>query len=87
LYAGSIFEQRKDGKSRGNLIAFLKALEWLAVEKVKVVNLSIASPENEVLQTAVRAVARTGQVLVAAAGNGGPKAKPFFPAAYTPIRM
>ena len=81
LYAGSIFEQRKDGKSRGNLVAFLKALEWLAVEKVQVVNLSIASPENEVLQTAVRAVARTGQVLVAAAGNGGPKAKPFFPAA------
>ncbi len=85
LYAGSIFEQRKDGKSRGNLIAFLKALEWLAVEKVQVVNLSIASPKNEVLQTAVRAVARTGQVLVAAAGNGGPKAKPFFPAAYTNV--
>lgn len=57
----------------------------MAVEKVQVVNLSIASPKNEVLQTAVRAVARTGQVLVAAAGNGGPKAKPFFPAAYTNV--
>ncbi len=85
LFAGSIFEQRKDGKPRGNLVAFLKALEWLAVQKVKVVNLSIASPKNEVLQTAVQAVARTGQILVAAAGNGGPKAKPFFPAAYTNV--
>ena len=83
LFAGSIFEQRKDGKPRGNLLAFLKALEWLAVQKVRVVNLSIASPKNEILQTAVRAVSKTGQVLVAAAGNGGPKAKPLFPA---PIR-
>ena len=87
LFAGSIFEQRKDGKPRGNLLAFLKALFRMVgcPETVRVVNLSIASPKNEILQTAVRAVSKTGQVLVAAAGNGGPKAKPLFPAAYTSV--
>jgi minor extracellular protease Epr len=49
---------------------------------VKVINLSIAGPDNDVLQAVVEDAAASGSVLVSAAGNAGPSAPPAYPAAY-----
>ena len=85
LFAGNIFERRKDGKPRGNLLAFLKAINWLAKSKVGVVNLSIAGSKNRVLTTVASKSIKNGLILVAAAGNAGPGAKPAYPAAYNQV--
>ncbi len=82
LFAGGIFERRRDGKPRGNLLAFVKAVNWLARNKVRAVNLSIAGSNNKVLEEVAKRSLKAGMVLVAAAGNGGPQAPPAYPAAY-----
>lgn len=45
------------------------ALDWLASERARVVNLSLAGPPNRVLGEVIAGVAARGMVLVAAAGN------------------
>jgi subtilisin family serine protease len=81
LFAGSIYEDRGDGKLRGNLSSMIKALDWLVEERVSVVNLAMAGSKNKVLAYIIRKASAKGLVLIAAAGNGGPRAKPAFPAA------
>jgi hypothetical protein len=85
LFAANIFERRKDGKPRGNLLAFLKAINWLAKSKVGVVNLSLSGAKNKVLTTVATQSIRNGMILVAAVGNAGPGAKPAYPAAYNQV--
>ncbi len=65
--------------------ALARALDWMAGQKVEIINMSLAGPPNALLELAVeRAVAR-GHVIVAAVGNEGPDALPQFPAAYPEV--
>jgi len=84
LIAASIFEQRK-GRTIGNLVAMLKAINWLAGQNVQVLNLSIAGSRNAVLAMATNRATELGMVLVAAAGNNGPEADPAWPAAHPSV--
>jgi subtilisin family serine protease len=81
LFVGNIFEKRSNGKLRGNLSAMIKALDWLVKQRVTVVNLSMAGSKNSILEFIIMKTLSQGMVVVAAAGNGGPKAKPAYPAA------
>ncbi len=81
LFAASIFEDR-GGRVIGNLTAMLRSVDWLAHNKIQVLNLSIAGSKNSVLVSAVDRALEKGMVLVAAAGNNGPEAKPAWPAAH-----
>lgn len=58
-----------------------EALAWLMATHVDVVNVSLAGPRNAVLDALVRRADARGTVIVAAAGNGGPAARPAYPAA------
>ncbi|UIY32650.1 S8 family serine peptidase (plasmid) [Neorhizobium galegae] len=60
----------------------MRALDLLSQRDVKVVNLSLTGPANALLERSVEAVTGRGMILVAAAGNDGPNAKPVYPAAY-----
>jgi len=79
LFAASIFEDR-GGRVIGNLTAMLRSIDWLARHKIQILNLSIAGSKNTVLVAAVDRALVKGMVLVAAAGNNGPEAKPAWPA-------
>lgn len=57
------------------------ALEWLAEQRVPVVNISLAGPRNAILDTMIVRALRRGITVVASAGNGGPAAPPAYPAA------
>src|SRR5207237_923530 len=59
----------------------LKGLEWSAVQGARVVNMSFAGPSDPTLHEAFAKAHGKGIVLVAAAGNAGPKSPPLFPAA------
>ena len=70
---------------RADAFALVEALDYLASQNVQIVNLSLAGPPNQALGGQIRRMDRQGIVLVAAAGNGGPAAKPAFPAGYDPV--
>jgi subtilisin family serine protease len=58
------------------------SLDRIAALGAAVANLSFAGPSNAVIDAAGAAAARQGTVLVAAAGNDGPRAPPRYPAAH-----
>ncbi len=60
----------------------LEALDWLAKKDAQLINLSFAGSPNVLLRRALAAARQRGILLVAAAGNGGPKARALYPGAY-----
>lgn len=63
----------------------IRAIDVLAERKIRIVNLSLSGPANALLEKAVRATIDKGTILIAAAGNEGPNAKPVYPAAYADV--
>ena len=65
----------------GATFSLLKAIDWAARERAKVINMSFAGPPDPALNDIVAAALAKGVTLVAAAGNAGPKSPPLYPAA------
>ena len=81
LIAVDAFHKAKSDE-RMDAFSLIEALDLLAQKGVRIINLSFAGPENAALAEQLRALDHQGIVLVAAAGNSGPAAKPAYPAAY-----
>lgn len=82
IYAANVFGQQDALGLVAGADALVRALDWLAEEDVRFVNLALAGPYNKLLDLAVeRAVAR-GLILVAAVGNDGPNAARLYPAGF-----
>src|SRR5690606_12108711 len=82
LFAADVFERDFIGQPRTEAHAIVRALEWLASKRVRVINMSFAGPDNPVLHEAVRRAVRRNVAIAAAGGNDGPSAGPAFPAAW-----
>ncbi len=80
IYHARAFE---GGKSTMDII--LTALDWAAEQDVRIINMSFVGPKNEFLEEACAAARERDIVLVAAAGNNGPKAPYGYPAAYPDV--
>lgn len=85
LYAAAIFSLRDDDRIVGTTDGIARALDWLGQQGVRVVNLSLSGPGNQVMRFTAERAAAGGMLLVAAAGNEGPNAAPVFPAGYGPV--
>jgi hypothetical protein len=85
LIAVDAFQRFRKSTDIANVYDLVRALDLLIGRDIKVVNLSLTGPENLVLERAVEAAADRGTILVAAAGNDGPNAKPVYPAAYEDV--
>ncbi len=59
----------------------LKAIDWAARERARVVNMSFAGPPDPALHAILAAALAKGMTLVAAAGNAGPRSPPLYPGA------
>jgi Subtilase family len=81
LYAADIF----CGHGGGSLSLLALELDWMAREKIAVVNISLVGAKSVLLTGLVRAMTTRGFLLVAAVGNDGPTAPPLFPAAYPDV--
>jgi len=84
LFVADILTQ-KSGKPFAATSSFLEGLNWLAGRKVAFVNMSLEGPQNRLMNKALDSAADKGIYLFAAAGNGGEKARPPYPAAHPDV--
>ena len=59
----------------------LKGLDWAIAKKVRIINMSFAGPRDLMVERSLQKAYDQGIVLIAAAGNAGPKSPPLYPAA------
>lgn len=85
FHIADIFFADTDGQPATDTASLLRALDWLDGKGVKIVNMSLAGPHDQYLETAIVTMARKGVLFVAAVGNDGPTAAPSYPAAYEQV--
>lgn len=81
LYVANVFRQRGSNNVDTTAEWVVQALDWLAGQRVQIVNLGLGGPRNLLVEAAIKRLLSRGIVVVAAAGNGGSTAKPVYPAA------
>lgn len=85
LYSASVFYPRNEYSQGAALVSLVQALDWMLGNKVVVINMSLTGPDNPILEQAIKRSVEKGSIIVAAAGNDGPAAKPLYPAAYKQV--
>jgi len=79
--AAQILAVRAFGGSEGTTFNILKGLDWAASNGARIINMSFAGPKDPVIARSLAAARAKGIVLIAAAGNAGPRSAPLYPAA------
>lgn len=82
VVAAAAFHRDSRGQDAADAYDIARAVDAVIARDARVVNLSLAGPPNAVLEQVVAAAAARDVILVAAAGNAGPRADPLYPAAY-----
>jgi subtilisin family serine protease len=82
LIAVDPFHDAGRSDTRAEAYDLVRSLDMLIGRAVAIINLSLAGPDNAVVADAVAKALERGVMLVAAAGNDGPRSKPLYPAAY-----
>ena len=85
VYAAAVFERDNARGEYASTVSLVRALDWLVTSGVDVINISLAGPPNRLLEAALNHAVKRDMLIVAAAGNGGPLAKPMYPAAYDSV--
>jgi subtilisin family serine protease len=67
--------------AQGTTLSILKGIEWAVSQGARIINMSFAGPRDPSLERAFNAAHDKGIVLIAAAGNAGPKSPPLYPGA------
>ena len=67
--------------AEGTTFNILKGLDWAAAQGARIVNMSFAGPADPRLHDALEKAYKKGMVLIAAAGNAGPRSPPLYPGA------
>ena len=62
-------------RSEGTSFNILKGLEWAVRQNADIINMSFAGPADPALQVLLAAARSKGVVLIAAAGNAGPRSR------------
>lgn len=85
LIAASAFHRDERGQDAADAFDIARAIDMLVQKKPGVINMSFAGPANDVLKNVVDAARARDIILVAAAGNAGPRSAPLYPAAYESV--
>jgi hypothetical protein len=68
-------------KSEATTLSLLTGIDWAVAHGARIINMSFAGPYDPDIARGVAAARHKGVVLIAAAGNAGPKSPPLYPAA------
>ncbi|MCC6779568.1 MAG: S8 family serine peptidase, partial [Hyphomicrobiales bacterium] len=71
----------KAATAESTTFAILKGIDWSASQGARIINMSFAGPKDPSLERALKSAYDRGIVLIAAAGNAGPKSPPLYPGA------
>jgi subtilisin family serine protease len=85
LAVRAFFSKGADGPERSSTAIIMRAMNWAVANGAQIINMSFAGPHDEVVKEAIVTARRNGVVLIEAAGNGGVKAAPAYPAAYDEV--
>lgn len=85
ILAFDAFLGQQGDAARGSTLDILKSLDKAASGGARIANLSFAGPEDVLLARGLSAASQRGMILIAAAGNGGPKAAPVYPGAHPAV--
>jgi hypothetical protein len=80
LYAVHAFSSNATS-AESTTFNILKGLDWASSNGARIINMSFAGPKDPSLERALKAAYDKGIVLIAAAGNAGPKSPPLYPGA------
>jgi subtilisin family serine protease len=85
LYAIHAFSGTPTTGTESTTFNILLGLDWAANKGVRVINMSFAGPRDPSAERALKSAHDKGIVLIAAAGNAGPKSPPLYPGAYPSV--
>ena len=71
----------KAATAESTTFQILKGIDWSVLQGARIINMSFAGPRDPSLERALKAAYDRNVVLIAAAGNAGPKSPPLFPGA------
>jgi subtilisin family serine protease len=71
--------------SKGSSWNILNGIEKAGTARAQVVNMSFAGPSDPEIHAKIVALRQRGVVVIAAAGNAGPNAKPLYPGAFPEV--
>lgn len=77
----SILAIRAFDGSEGTSLSVMKGIDYAATNGARIINMSFAGPNDPGVARTIAAARRRGIVMIAAAGNAGPKSAPLYPAA------
>lgn len=80
ILAVRAFDPTSSG-AEGTTFNILKGIDWAVANGARVINMSFAGPHDPAMARLLAAARNKGIVLIAAAGNAGPKSPPLYPAA------
>jgi subtilisin family serine protease len=83
--AVNAFFTNSKGELETDTAHLTEALAILDKEEVRIVNMSLSGPRDDLVHNRIAEMAARGVVFVAAAGNGGPDAAAGYPAAYSEV--
>ncbi len=85
FFVASVFFVGDKEGTQTDTVSLVQALEWLGASKVQLVNMSFSGPQDQLVQSRIRALRARGVMFIAAAGNNGPNSPPVYPAAYPQV--
>ena len=69
------------GQPQANTVKIINGLDYAIQRGARIVNMSFAGPPDPALSQALQIAREKGVLLIAAAGNNGPKSAPLYPGA------
>ncbi len=81
----AFYVTKNDPKPKTTSTILVRSAQWAADRGARLVNLSFAGARDPLLEETLQNIHEKGTILVASAGNGGAKAPPAYPAAYSNV--
>jgi len=80
ILAARAFGTDRD-KTESTTFYVVRAINWAVGRGARIINMSFSGPRDPKLELSLKAARANGVILVAAAGNAGPRSQPLYPAA------
>jgi hypothetical protein len=85
LQAASVIADHRLANEAAGADSIVRAINWMQVSGVRLVNISLAGPYNKILDRSLHSAIEKGMIVVAAAGNIGPNGAARYPAAFDDV--